>query len=50
MTAPMVLYGAMNGIVFLAYVEQVIIPTLASGPEAEKPQRPPLRNNHVWRQ
>jgi hypothetical protein len=29
MTAPMVLNGAMNGIAFRAYVEQVPVPTLA---------------------
>ena len=31
MTAPMVLDGAMNGVAFLAYVEQILIPTLAPG-------------------
>lgn len=31
MTAPMVLDGAMNGSAFLAYVEQVLVPTLAPG-------------------
>lgn len=31
MTAPFVYDGAMNGNVFLAYVEQVLVPTLASG-------------------
>ena len=31
MTAPMVLDGAMCGQAFLAYVEQVLVPTLASG-------------------
>lgn len=31
MTAPMVLDGAMNGVAFQAYVEQVLIPTLAPG-------------------
>jgi len=31
MTAPMVLDGAMNGPAFLAYVEQVLAPTLSSG-------------------
>ncbi len=31
MTAPMVLDGAMNGPAFLAYVEQVLAPTLAPG-------------------
>lgn len=31
MTAPMVLDGAMNGIAFRAYVEQVLVPTLAPG-------------------
>ena len=31
MTAPMVLDGAMNGPAFLAYVEQVLVPTLSSG-------------------
>ena len=31
MTAPMVLDGAMHGAAFLAYVEQVLVPTLAAG-------------------
>lgn len=31
LTAPMVLDGAMNGAAFLAYVEQVLVPTLRSG-------------------
>ena len=31
MTAPFVYDGAMNGSVFLAYVEQVLVPTLGSG-------------------
>lgn len=31
MTAPFVYDGAMNGTVFLAYVEQVLVPTLKSG-------------------
>jgi transposase len=31
MTAPMVLDGAMNGPAFLAYVEQVLVPTLSQG-------------------
>lgn len=31
MTAPMVLDGAMNGEAFLAYVEQVLVPTLRPG-------------------
>ena len=31
MSAPMVLDGAMNGPAFLAYVEQVLVPTLAPG-------------------
>lgn len=31
MTAPLVLDGAMNGAAFLAYVEQVLVPTLAPG-------------------
>lgn len=31
MTAPMVLDGAMNGVAFHAYVEQVLLPTLAPG-------------------
>ena len=31
MTAPMVLDGAMNGSAFLAYVEQVLVPTLSPG-------------------
>jgi transposase len=30
-TAPMVLDGAMNGTAFLAYVEQVLVPTLSPG-------------------
>jgi transposase len=31
MTAPMILDGAMNGPAFLAYVEQVLVPTLSPG-------------------
>lgn len=31
MTAPMVLDGPMNGVAFLAYVEQVLVPTLRPG-------------------
>jgi len=31
MTAPMVLDGAMHGAAFLAYVEQVLVPTLTAG-------------------
>jgi transposase len=31
MTAPMVLDGAMNGAAFLAYVEQVLVPSLSPG-------------------
>ena len=31
MTAPMVLEGAMHGVAFLAYVEQVLAPTLKPG-------------------
>lgn len=31
MTAPFVYDGAMNGNVFLAYVEQVLVPTLSQG-------------------
>lgn len=31
MTAPMVLDGAMNGVAFRAYVEQVLVPTLTPG-------------------
>jgi transposase len=31
MTAPFVYDGAMNGNVFLAYVEQVLVPTLSAG-------------------
>jgi len=31
MTVPMVLDGAMNGAAFLAYVEQVLVPTLQAG-------------------
>jgi transposase len=31
MTAPMLLDGAMHGAAFLAYVEQVLVPTLQSG-------------------
>ncbi len=31
LTAPMLLDGPMNGAAFLAYVEQVLVPTLASG-------------------
>ena len=31
MTAPMILDGAMHGVAFLAYVEQVLAPTLSPG-------------------
>ena len=31
MTAPMVLDGPVNGVAFLAYVEQVLVPMLSSG-------------------
>ena len=31
LTAPMLLDGPMNGAAFLAYVEQVLVPTLAPG-------------------
>jgi transposase len=31
LSAPLVLDGAMNGEVFLAYVEQILAPTLAPG-------------------
>lgn len=31
MTAPMILDGAMNGLAFLAYVEQVLVPSLSPG-------------------
>ncbi len=31
MTAPFVYDGAMNGTVFLAYVEQVLVPSLSKG-------------------
>lgn len=31
MTAPMVLDGAMNGPAFLAWIEQVLVPTLSPG-------------------
>lgn len=31
MTAPMVLDGAMNGVAFQPYVQQVLLPTLAQG-------------------
>ena len=31
MTAPMVLDGPMNGDAFMAYVQQVLVPTLSSG-------------------
>jgi len=31
MTAPMLINGAMNGAIFLAYVEQCLVPTLRSG-------------------
>ncbi len=34
MTAPFVYDGAMNGAVFLAYVEQVLVPTLKPGEQA----------------
>jgi transposase len=31
LTAPLVIDGAMNGIIFLAYVEQILAPTLSPG-------------------
>jgi hypothetical protein len=31
MTAPMVMEGAMNGLAFLAYIEQILGPTLKPG-------------------
>jgi hypothetical protein len=31
MTAPMVMDGAMNGLAFLAYIEQILGPTLKPG-------------------
>ena len=31
MTAPMVLDGPMNGVAFLVYIEQVLVPTLRPG-------------------
>ena len=34
MTAPLVLDGAMNGVLFRAYVEQVLVPTLTPGEPA----------------
>ena len=36
MTAPFVYDGAMNGNVFRAYVEQVLVPTLAAGDTDEE--------------
>ena len=48
-TAPMILDGAMHGAAFLAYVEQVLAPTLSPGdivimdnlPRAQTPRRAP---------
>ena len=37
MTAPMVLDGPMNGVAFLAYVEQVLALTLRPGDRAHRP-------------
>ena len=37
MTAPMVLGGLMNGVAFLAYVEQVLALTLRPGDRAHRP-------------
>ena len=34
LTAPMLLDGPMNGVAFLAYVEQVLVPTLVPGDQA----------------
>jgi hypothetical protein len=41
MTAPMVLDGAMNGAAFLAYVEQVLMPTLHPGDVVVMDNLPP---------
>jgi len=36
MTAPMILDGAMHGVAFIAYVEQVLVPTLSPGDMFER--------------
>jgi hypothetical protein len=40
MSAPMVLDGAMHGAAFLAYVEQMLVPTLQPEPRREPDQDP----------
>src|SRR3546814_17515639 len=47
MTAPFVYDGAMNGNVFLAYVEQVLIPTLQAGDVVVKDNLPAHKTSGV---
>ncbi len=47
MTAPMVLDGAMNGTAFLAYVEQVLVPTLSPGDIVVMDNLPAHKNSGV---
>ncbi len=49
MTAPMVLDGPMNGPAFLAYVEQVLAPTLAAGETVIMDNLPPSGAFHRLR-
>ena len=49
MTAPMVLDGAMNGPAFLAYVEQVLVPTLSAGDTVVMDNLPPHKIEGVRR-
>ncbi len=49
MTAPMMLDGAMNGTAFLAYVEQVLVPTLSPGDIVVMDNLPAHKNSGVRR-
>ncbi len=50
MTAPMVLDGAMHGAAFLAYVEQVLVPTLKPGEIVvmDNLYHRALNETHLW--
>lgn len=45
MTAPLVLDGPMNGDIFLAYVEQILVPTLSPGDKLGKATAQEGRNS-----
>lgn len=44
MTAPFVYHGAMNSNVFLAYVEQILVPSLSAGDIVVMNNLPPTRS------